>query len=97
VAKIGLTRRLDPADRVRELGDASVPVFDTHAIIYSDDAPAAKAGATQDVEAAVARLAPDSPFFRDVEAQDYQETLARRNAALLALDAVHDTRLPEAI
>ncbi|WP_230532710.1 DUF4041 domain-containing protein [Microvirga roseola] len=41
VVKIGLTRRLDPADRIRELGDASVPfTFDTHAIIYSDDAPA---------------------------------------------------------
>ena len=38
---IGLTRRLDPTDRVRELGDASVPFFfDTHAIIYSDEAPA---------------------------------------------------------
>lgn len=41
VVKIGLTRRLDPDDRVRELGDASVPFkFDTHAIIYSEDAPA---------------------------------------------------------
>ena len=41
VVKIGLTRRLDPDDRVRELGDASVPFsFDTHAMIYSDDAPA---------------------------------------------------------
>ena len=31
--KIGLTRRLDPADRIRELGDASVPfLFDTHAV-----------------------------------------------------------------
>ena len=41
VYKIGLTRRLDPMDRVKELGDASVPfTFDVHAIIYSDDAPA---------------------------------------------------------
>jgi len=41
VFKIGMTRRLDPMDRVRELGDASVPfVFDVHAIIYSEDAPA---------------------------------------------------------
>lgn len=40
MVKIGLTRRLDPSDRIRELGDASVPfVFDTHAVIYSDDAP----------------------------------------------------------
>jgi len=41
VVKIGLTRRLEPDDRVKELGDASVPFsFDTHAMIYSDDAPA---------------------------------------------------------
>lgn len=40
IYKIGLTRRLDPMDRIRELGDASVPFnFDVHAIIYSDNAP----------------------------------------------------------
>ena len=40
VYKIGMTRRLDPLDRVKELGDASVPFgFDVHAIIYSEDAP----------------------------------------------------------
>jgi predicted nuclease with TOPRIM domain len=40
IYKIGMTRRLDPMDRVIELGDASVPFrFDVHAIIYSDDAP----------------------------------------------------------
>ena len=41
VFKIGLTRRLEPLDRIRELGDASVPFsFDVHAMIPSDDAPA---------------------------------------------------------
>lgn len=41
VYKIGLTRRLDPRERVKELGDASVPFsFDIHALISSDDAPA---------------------------------------------------------
>jgi hypothetical protein len=41
VYKIGLTRRLDPLDRVRELGDSSVPFsFDVHALIKSEDAPA---------------------------------------------------------
>ena len=36
-----MTRRLEPLDRVRELGDASVPFpFDVHAMIFSDDAPA---------------------------------------------------------
>lgn len=41
IYKIGLTRRLDPIDRVKELGNASVPFpFDVHAIIYNEDAPA---------------------------------------------------------
>lgn len=41
VYKIGVTRRLDPEERVDELGDASVPFdFDIHAMIFSDDAPA---------------------------------------------------------
>lgn len=41
VYKIGMTRRLDPMERIDELGDASVPFkFDVHAIIFSDDAPA---------------------------------------------------------
>ena len=101
VVKIGLTRRLDPDDRVRELGDASVPFsFDTHAIIYSDDAPALESALhaefndrrvnaanlrkeffrvqIDEVERAVQRLAPAASFFKDREAQDYHETIARR-------------------
>lgn len=39
VVKIGLTRRLEPLDRVRELGDASVPFrYDVHALYFSADA-----------------------------------------------------------
>ena len=39
VYKIGMTRRLEPTDRIKELGDASVPfLFDIHAMIYSDEA-----------------------------------------------------------
>ncbi|MGN2252822.1 DUF4041 domain-containing protein [Frateuria sp. GZRe12] len=41
VLKVGMTRRLEPHDRIRELGDASVPFgFDVHAMIWSEDAPA---------------------------------------------------------
>lgn len=41
VYKIGMTRRLEPMDRVKELSSASVPFeFDVHAMIFSDDAPA---------------------------------------------------------
>lgn len=44
VYKIGMTRRLEPQDRIDELGDASVPFkFDVHAMIFSDDAPALEA------------------------------------------------------
>ncbi len=40
VYKIGMTRRLEPMERVYELGDASVPFnFDVHAMIFTDDAP----------------------------------------------------------
>ena len=41
IYKIGMTRRLEPLDRIRELGDASVPFpFDVHAMIWTEDAPA---------------------------------------------------------
>lgn len=120
VVKIGLTRRLDPSDRIRELGDASVPfVFDTHAIIYSDDAPALERAlhsefegvrintqnfrkeffrvSIDEVEVAVRKIAPDAPFFKDVEAQEYRETLARRNASLSAEDQKVAHAFPDAL
>lgn len=40
IYKIGMTRRLEPLDRIKELGSASVPfLFDVHAMIFSEDAP----------------------------------------------------------
>ncbi|WP_377829423.1 GIY-YIG nuclease family protein [Bradyrhizobium lupini] len=39
MVKIGMTRRLDPTERIRELSDASVPFnFDVRALFFSDDA-----------------------------------------------------------
>lgn len=39
IVKIGMTRRFEPLDRVRELGDASMPFrYDVHALFFSDDA-----------------------------------------------------------
>jgi hypothetical protein len=119
IVKIGLTRRLDPMDRVRELGDASVPFkFDTHAIIYSDNAPALERTlhaefeyarvntqnyrreffriGLSDVEGALRKLAPSAPFFRDIEAQEYRETLAKREAELFASTSEQEA-LPVAI
>ena len=44
VYKIGMTRRLEPMERVDELGDASVPFwFDVHAMVFSDNAPSLEA------------------------------------------------------
>lgn len=44
IYKIGMTRRLDPMERVDELGDASVPFwFDVHALVFSENAPALEA------------------------------------------------------
>lgn len=41
IYKIGMTRRLEPMDRIKELSSASVPFdFDVHAMIFSEDAPA---------------------------------------------------------
>lgn len=120
VVKIGLTRRLDPDDRIRELGDASVPFgFDTHAMIYSDAAPALEGAlhrefgerrinmsnfrkeffrvSLDEVEAAVTRLAPDASFFKDREAQEWHETLARRNATLLDLTSMTLSTPPKSI
>ncbi|MCG3183803.1 MAG: hypothetical protein ICCCNLDF_01912 [Planctomycetes bacterium] len=40
VYKIGMTRRMEPLERVKELGDASVPFyFDVHGMIFAEDAP----------------------------------------------------------
>lgn len=51
VYKIGMTRRLDPMERIKELGDASVPFdFDIHALIFSNDAPALEAALHHEFE-----------------------------------------------
>lgn len=48
MVKIGMTRRLEPMDRVNELGDASVPFrFDVHALFFSPDAVAVEAALHQ--------------------------------------------------
>lgn len=66
VFKVGMTRRLEPLDRVRELGDASVPFpFDVHAMIWSDDAPALEhALHKRFVTAQVNKVNPRKEFFR---------------------------------
>lgn len=120
IVKIGLTRRLDPTDRVRELGDASVPfLFDTHAMIYSDEAPALEAAlharfddrrinaanmrkeffrvSLNEVEQAVHELAPGANFHKDIEAQEFRETMAKRQQLLEAQSLAAKHLFPETI
>jgi hypothetical protein len=51
VFKIGMTRRLDPMERIIELSDASVPFnFDVHAMVFTDDAPTLEAALHKEFE-----------------------------------------------
>ncbi|MFF0461890.1 DUF4041 domain-containing protein [Streptomyces mexicanus] len=78
MVKIGLTRRLDPMDRVNELGDASVPFrFDVHALIYSDDAVGLERALHQEFEAyRVNRVNARREFFHVTPVQ-VRDALAR--------------------
>jgi hypothetical protein len=74
IFKIGMTRRLEPMDRIRELGDASVPFgFDVHAMLYCEDAPALECEfQTRFKDLAVNLVNPRKEFFAvsidDIEA-----------------------------
>jgi len=78
VYKIGLTRRLDPQDRIKELGDASVPFdFDVHAMIRSEDAPALESALHRlFVNGQVNKVNPRKEFFR-VGIHDIRDAVER--------------------
>lgn len=77
--KIGLTRRLEPLDRIRELGDASVPfAFDVHALIRSDDAPTLERELHKKfVEGQINKVNPRKEFFR-VRVDEVRAEVVRR-------------------
>jgi hypothetical protein len=71
VFKIGMTRRLEPMDRIRELGDASVPFpFDVHMMISCDDAPALENALHQAFhKTRLNKMKPRKEFYRtDIDA-----------------------------
>lgn len=76
VYKIGMTRRLEPMDRVRELGSASVPFeFDVHAMIFSEDAPSLETALHRKFEKqSVNRVNLRKEFFR-VSLDEIEETV----------------------
>lgn len=66
IFKVGLTRRLEPMDRVKELGDASVPFeFDVHAMVFSTDAPSLEKRLHGILEAhRINKINPRKEFFK---------------------------------
>ena len=74
VFKIGMTRRLEPMERIIELGGASVPFpFDLHAMLYSDNAPELENGLHQlFVQRRLNMVNPRREFYRDVELNEIE-------------------------
>lgn len=66
VYKIGMTRRLEPMERIKELSSASVPFeFDVHAMIFSNDAPALETTLHQHFEKQrINKINPRKEFFK---------------------------------
>lgn len=80
VYKIGLTRRLEPGERIRELGDASVPFpFDIHAMIFSEDAPFLEHNLHEVFEAKRVNLANRRKEFYKVTLDDIEKEVKEIN------------------
>ena len=92
MVKIGMTRRLEPLDRVRELGDASVPFhYDVHAMVFSDDAVGLETSLHHELaDRRVNLVNLRREFFRATPAE-VRDILSRREASI-----IHWTDEPEA-
>lgn len=91
IYKIGMTRRLEPLDRVKELSSASVPfAFDVHAMIYSEDAPALEKRLHNHFDlASVNKVNSRKEFFEITlsEIRDYVEDAGLKTRWTMAADA----------
>lgn len=89
VFKIGMTRRLDPYERIRELSSASVPYnFDVHAILFSEDAPALETALHEKYAPNALNLINHRKEFFKVDPNDLQETVIKLDpAAKFVFDA----------
>lgn len=91
VVKIGMTRRLEPMDRVRELGDASVPfTFDVHALFFADDAVGIEAALHREFAAErINQVNMRKEFFR-VTPADVLQALKEHQVSVLEFRADAD-------
>ena len=94
VFKIGMTRRLDPQERVDELGDASVPFnFDVHAMIFSDDAPALEAALHRAFESRKLNMVNQRREFFNVTLDEIKEVIKKNFDKTVEFIAVSYTHL----
>ena len=78
VYKIGMTRRLDPMERIRELSDASVPFnFDVHAMIFCDDAPKLEAALHHEFEDRKVNIVNQRREFFKVSLSEIEEVVKK--------------------
>ncbi len=83
IYKIGMTRRLEPQDRVRELGDASVPFrFDVHAMIYSENAPELENKLHKEFDSKRLNLVNSRKEFFNVSLDDIEKTVLAENSII---------------
>jgi hypothetical protein len=92
VLKVGMTRRLEPMDRIAELGDASVPFpFDLHAMIYCDDAPSLETALHEFLDSRRVNLVnPRKEFYQHVEFAEIETFIKQKGLSAQFI------RLPEA-
>ncbi len=82
--KIGMTRRLDPYDRVKELGDASVPFgYDIHALVFSDDAVSLEQDLHKQFESRRVNLVNLRREFFYVAPEEVRDALEQHESAVL--------------
>ena len=87
--KIGMTRRLDPQERIDELGCAAVPFnFDVHAMIFSDDAPALEAALHRAFEDRKVNMINNRKEFFNVSLDEIEEVVKANHDRLVEFDKV---------
>ncbi len=92
VFKIGMTRRLEPLERVKELGDASVPFpFDVHAMFYTENAPALEAQIHTQFEAKRVNLVNERKEFFRISLDEIRE-FAEKNHHPISITKLAEAR-----
>lgn len=92
IFKIGMTRRLEPFDRIKELGDASVPFgFDVHALVYSENAPELEGKLHDFFERKRVNLINERKEFFNVTIDELEE-FARTNGLSITITKLAEAR-----